>query len=110
MLEDAIRKIEEAIKKVGSLKSGRKAELLRLLGELKKEVRNLPKAHGERAQSIGNLAHAAAHEAARKKRAPALLKHSTEGLSLSAEEFSVSHPKIVEIVNDIALMLSQIGI
>ena len=52
----------------------------------------------------------AAHEATRQDKSPALMKHSVEGLALSAEGFEASHPKLVGIVNEICTMLARIGI
>jgi hypothetical protein len=50
------------------------------------------------------------HEATRKQKNPNLLKLSIDGLSVSVKEFEVSHPKLVEQVNNIANMLANMGI
>ncbi len=84
--------------------------LLELLAALKAEVGRLSATHEEHARSIAGYAQVAAHEAAREKKSPQLLRHSREGLALSVKGFEVSHPRLVEVVNDLCTMLSQIGI
>ena len=41
---------------------------------------------------------------------PELLKLSLEGLSASVQQFETSHPRLVETVNAISLMLSNSGL
>ena len=110
MIQDTVSKMESAIRKIHLLDSNKKAELLELLSALKSEISKLPETHAEQAVSIAGFAEAAAHEAARKNKAPNLLKHAVHGLSSSVEELEVSHPQLVEIVNEICLLLAGIGI
>jgi hypothetical protein len=110
MLEDTVKKMEDAIRKIDSVKGRDKAELLSLLSALKTEVGRLSETDQEQAHSIASLAELAAHEATRQGRSPALLKHSVEGLALSSEGFEASHPKLVGIVNELCTMLARIGI
>jgi hypothetical protein len=110
MLEDTVKKMEDAIRKIDALKGQDKTELLSLLSALKTEVGRLSETNAEQAHSIASLAEMAAHEATRKDRSPALMKHSVEGLALSSEGFEASHPKLVGIVNEICTMLARIGI
>jgi hypothetical protein len=110
MLHDTVRKMEAAIKKLESLRGKDRAEMLALLSSLKAEVELLSKTHAEQAHSIASLADMAAHEATRQDKSPDLLKHSTEGLALSARGFEASHPKLVDAVNEVCTMLARIGI
>lgn len=110
MLEDTVKKMEEAIRKLQSLQGKDKAEMLALLSSLKAEVERLSKTHGEQAHSIASLADMAAHEATRRDRSPDLLKHSQEGLALSARGFEASHPELVAAINELCTMLARIGI
>jgi hypothetical protein len=110
MLEDTVKKVEDAIRKIDSLKGPDKTELLALLGALKTEVGRLSRTHQEQAHSIASLADMAAHEATRQDKSPALMRHSVEGLALSSEGFEASHPKLVGIVNELCTMLARIGI
>ena len=110
MIEDTIGKIEARIKSGESISPERKGELLQLLGTLKSEVSTLSKTHGEQAQSIAAFAEVSAHEATRAQQDPQLLKLSLEGLGQSVEGFEKSHPRLVQIVNSISNMLSNLGI
>lgn len=110
MLEDSLKKIEEAISKVGALDSDKKGELIRLLNDLKSEIKTLAKTNAEHARSIAGLTEQAAHEATRQERSETLAEHSIEGLALSAKGFEASHPRLVEVLNAICSMLAKIGI
>ena len=113
MIEETIRKIETRIeesKKRGNEKDEGMEELVQLLETLKSEVAELSKTHAERAESIAGFAKVSAHEATRKEQNPELLKLSIKGLASSVEGIENSHPQLVEIVNRISVMLSNMGI
>ena len=55
MIDDAIKKIEDAVLKLGSLDGAKKKELLGLLSELKSEVDRLSHPDKEPAQSLAAL-------------------------------------------------------
>lgn len=78
MLDETIKKIEDAVLKLDSLDGAKKKDLLALLSELKSEVSRLAQANQEHSQSLVGL--------------------------------EASHPRLVKILNDIALALSHIGI
>ncbi|MDD5656606.1 MAG: DUF4404 family protein [Elusimicrobia bacterium] len=109
MLEDTIRRIEETIK-AGGLDAKRQAELLALLAALKSELQGLERTSRDSARSIAGLAGVAAHEALRREKPEGLLSHSIRGLSLSVEGLEASHPRLVDTVNSLCLMLSNMGI
>jgi hypothetical protein len=110
MIEDTIGKIEARIQGAEAVKEERRQELLQLLGTLKSEVAELSKTHGEQAQSIAGFTEVSAHEATRAERDPELLKLSLEGMGSSVRGFEESHPRLVQIVNTISSMLSNLGI
>lgn len=110
MLKDTIQQIEKAINKMDSVDGEDKAELLGLLEALKSELETLSETHQEHAQSIASFTQLAAREALRRKKTPGLVKHSVDGLALSAEGFEASHPRLIEIVEAICVMLARIGI
>jgi hypothetical protein len=110
MIQETIAKIESKIQKVGTLKEENKAELLNLLAELKTEITKLAKTHSEDALSITGFTDVSAHEATRQEINPQLLELSLEGLSSSVKGFEATHPRLVEIVNSISLMLSNSGV
>ena len=110
MLEETVKKMEDAVRKLQSLKGKDRAEMLALLATLRTEVERLSKTHGEQAHSIASLADMAAHEATRQDKSPDLLKHSVAGLNLSGQGFEASHPQLVAAINELCTMLARIGI
>ena len=110
MLRNTIDKIEERLRKTESLNEENKSELLKLISTLKVEIADLSKTHNEQAESITGFAELSTHEATRQERNPELLKLSIEGLGSSVRGFESSHPRLVNVVNDICSMFSNIGI
>ncbi|MBM3804063.1 MAG: DUF4404 domain-containing protein [Acidimicrobiia bacterium] len=110
MIEETLAKIEARLGNAAMLSQEQRAELLGLVSTLKAEVGELSKTHSEQAQSITGFTEMSTHEATRKERDPQLLKISLKGLSASVEGFETSHPRLVEIVNAISLMLSNSGV
>ena len=110
MIEDTVKRLEQAILRAGETDPRHRDELIRLLEQLKGELRTLPAAHEERARSIAQFAEAATHEAARTEKATRLLELSQNGLKESAVGFEVSHPDLTRIVNEICNLLAGIGI
>ncbi len=110
MIQDTIAKIEERLRTAESLKEENRAELLSLISTLQSEMAELYRTNREHAESITGFAGIAAHEATRRERDAQLLKLSVEGLSSSVKGFENSHPKLVEIVNSICLMLVNSGV
>ena len=110
MIEETVGKIESRIQGAETIPPERKQELAQLLGTLKSEIAELSKTHSEQAESIAGFTEISAHEATRAKQDPELLKLSLEGLTSSVEGFEKSHPRLVQIVNSISNMLSNLGI
>jgi TRAP-type uncharacterized transport system substrate-binding protein len=110
MLKTTIANIENKIKRNASIQDKDKAELLRLLSSLQDEVSELSKIDNEQAESITGFAQTSAHEATRKDKNEDLIDLSLKGLTSSVGELESSHPKLVEIVNRISQMLSNMGI
>ena len=110
MIQETIKKIEERIKNTSPLSEAKKAELLQLLACLKNEVVELSKTKSEQAESIAHFVHLSTSEATRQKQNPKLLKLAIDGLSSSVNEFEVTHPKLVDLVNSICTRLSNMGL
>lgn len=110
MLDETISKIEAHIEAAPALNDTNRSELLKLLGQLKTEVALLSTTHQEDAESIASFAEVSAREATRESRNPQLIEHSIGGLESSVGGFEESHPQLVEVVNRIAGMLSNMGI
>ncbi len=105
-----IEDLEGRITRAGSIRPEDREELLKLLAQLRSEVVELSKTHAEDAESISGFARVSTHEATRQEKNPELLRLSLEGLSSSVTGFEKSHPKLVDIVNRVALTLSNLGI
>lgn len=110
MLQDTISKIEERLQNSAALTESQRADLIQLLGQLKREIGQLSKTHQEEAESIASFAEVSAREATRQSRNPRLLEHSIGGLKSSVQEFETSHPDLAGLVNRLAIMLANMGI
>lgn len=110
MIEDRIQKIEARLQESANIPEPARAELLKLLAALKDEVGTLEKHHEEDARSVTGFIDASAHEATRAEKKPKLVEASLNGLTASVEAFEASHPKLAEVVNQIAVRLSNMGI
>ena len=110
MISDTIRKIEARLQDADSITSAQREELLRLLATLQTEVATLSRTHEEEARSIEGFTYVSAHEATRGGKNPDLMDHSLKGLAKSVQGFEKSHPKLVQAVNSICTMLSNLGI
>jgi len=105
-----MEKLEAKLKDARGLDEGTRTELLALLESLRGDIGALDAEHGDRAESIAGFAGAATHEAIRTERNPALLKLALDGLSVSVKDMEAGHPKLVNTVNGICTMLSDLGI
>lgn len=109
--KETLYRLEEKVEKMGDdLDANRRRELTALIQTLREEVEALASTHREDAESIAGYTHSSLREAAREQRNPRLLQHSIDGLAASVESFESSHTKLVDTVNGICTMLSNIGI
>lgn len=110
MIEDTIAKIENRLRTISSLSDEKKQELSSLLGTLKEEVVALAETEAERAESITRFTELSTHEATRETGSTRLRSLSREGLSASVEGFEASHPRLVQIVNNVCTTLANLGV
>jgi hypothetical protein len=110
MMQDTISKIEARIQNAAALDDRQRAELLKLLGELKTQITALSRTHQEQAESIASFAEVSAREATRENKNPEVLKHSIGGLQSSVGEFETTHPQLSGLVNRMASLLANMGI
>jgi hypothetical protein len=110
MIEDRIQKIEARLQESANIPETARAELLKLLAALKDEVGALAKTHEEDARSIARFVDASTHEATRAEKKPKLIEAALNGLTSSVEAIEASHPKLAEVVNQIAVVLSNMGL
>jgi hypothetical protein len=110
MLDKTLANIERRIKRAKSIGEKDRADLLKLLTTLKSEVTELSRTQAEWAESIAGFAQVSAHEATREKQNPNLIQLSLKGLASSVDELETTHPTLVETVNRISQILSNMGI
>ena len=107
---DSLVQLEARIHDAQGLNPQQKEEFLRLLTDLKQEITALSETHAEHAHSIARFTDLSAHEATRRPRNQDLVRIAMEGLSTSVAEFEASHPMLVDTVNRISSLLSNMGI
>ncbi|HTH49022.1 MAG TPA: DUF4404 family protein [Candidatus Limnocylindria bacterium] len=110
MIPNTIAEIEARVRQSGALPEPSKAELLNLLSTLKSEVGELAKTRGAQAASIAEHAKVVTDATIGEARNPAARQPSLDRLTGSVSEFEGTHPKLVEVVNRLATMLSNSGI
>ncbi len=110
MIEDRIEVIESTLVQAQNIPGDRKAELLKLVAELRSEVRKLAETHRDEASSIASFAEVSAHEVSRSQKNTQLAETALHGLHLSVQGLEESHPVIVGIVNRFATALSNMGL
>lgn len=99
-MNSSLQQLREKINAASSLTPAHKQELLGLVDNLRQELESLAHTDHARAQNVSSLA----------KEAAAGQQESLENFSGSVEELEITHPKLVNIVNRICKMLSDIGI
>lgn len=110
MINETIKRIEETVTSNEVLPEERKEELLKLLYNLKTEIKVLEETHHDDADSIVSYAESSVREAVKTEQNTELLEHSLNGLQLSVRRFEVSHPTLIGIINNIGHILNNIGI
>ena len=110
MIDNTLGRIEDRLQNLRSIDEEKKKELSLLFSTLRTEIRHLSETHAEHAESISQFAELSTHEATRKEGDPHLRELSVDGLSSSVSGFEVTHPRLVEIVNSICNVLSNLGI
>jgi glycine cleavage system protein P-like pyridoxal-binding family len=109
MAIEKIKKLEEKIKSSPTLTPHHKEELLQLMSELQDELSGLEKTDASSAQDIAGKTGESTTKAISKPEKESV-EESIDKLQNSVSEFEVSHPHLVQIINRICIMLSDIGI
>lgn len=110
MVDETLEKLTTLIQQSPALPEERKTALLQLLTTLRSEMARLAETHTEQAASITRFTEVSTHEAVRQQRDPQLVDLSLQGLSSSVRELETSHPQLVNLVNAICVLLSNIGV
>ena len=110
MIPERIAQIEATLRSATNIPEATRQELLDLLAGLKAEVTPLVQTHGESAQQITGSADAAVQAAVHRGEQPEQAAQAVEGLAASVRDFEASHPRLVQIVDRLAVTLSNMGI
>ncbi len=110
MISERLDRLEATLRNNTGIPESTRQELLELLAGLKAVVVPLADTHGESAQAIAGSAEAAVQAAVSHESGPVQTAQAVEGLAASVREFEVTHPRLVEIVDQLALTLSNMGI
>lgn len=109
MIEKTIGEIEAKVQDVETANAAQKQELLDLLGKLKSEVSALEATHSQEARTIADSIKVSTQAATSTQQDPESVQTSVAGLRSSVEGFEKSHPKLVQVVNSLSNMLSNLG-
>ncbi len=109
MYNDTIKRIEARIARA-KIPEAKRRELIALLDDLKKEIADIAGTNYDKATNIATLAEASSGVAVSDSPNPELLKMTLDSLDKSVEEFEVTHPALVRMINSLSMMLSNIGI
>jgi hypothetical protein len=109
MIETIISELEARVRSVETGNAAQKQELLALLGKLKAEVGALEQTHSQEAKTIADSIKVSTQAATSSMQNTESVQTSVAGLRSSVEGFEQSHPKLVQIVNSLSNMLSNLG-
>ena len=110
MIQENLEKIVTKIQGAKGIPEETRSELVGLLTDLKTEIGDLSETHQQEAASIAAFAEVSTSVATHETVKPELVKVSVHALSSSVEGFETSHPALVQTVNRIATILSNMGI
>lgn len=110
MLSERLAQLETTLRDNATIPEATRQELLGLLAGLKAEVTPLVSTHGESAREITGSAESAVQTSLQREAQPEHAAQAVEGLAASVRQFEATHPRLVEIVDQLALTLSNLGI
>ena len=112
MIRQTIAQIEQKLQDAEDLADDLREQLLEKLGQLDAEL-DSGKAAAFDADSLNSLVsftQLSAHEALRPQQDPELLKLALKGVERNLERFEADHPRLVNLVNNFCITLSNMGI
>ena len=110
MYKETLQKLQVSLKNNTNINADKKKEMLSLIDNLEIEIKEVSKDNRDKASSIAKYTDISTHEATKSNIDIKLLEHSIDGLKSTIEDIEVSYPKLTEIVNSIAILLSNMGI
>lgn len=105
-----IEAIEKKIQATSQIDAKIKEDLLDLMRSLKTELNSLKTIHPETAHSIADQTGLSAGKVLDPSGKQGEVQESIDSLQGTVGEFEASHPKLVQVVNRLCMMLSDIGI
>jgi chromosome segregation ATPase len=106
MKDEQIEKIRRSVETADHISREKKAELLRLISNLRPAIARASRTHDEHATKVARLVEASAHGATQKEPIEKLLSELKEAV----EKFEGAHPELVAAVAEYSAFLSAIGI
>jgi len=110
MIPERIAKLEATLRNSAGIPEATRQELLDLVASLRAEVAPIVTTHGEEAHDIADSAEVAVEAAVRREDEPEKAARALEGLVASVRAFETTHPRLAEVVDRLALTLSNMGI
>ena len=110
MIDKTVVKIEETVTGATALSEEKRAQLLQLISDLKREITKLSDTDKDSALDIARKTHSSAEHATRKESDGQQVSSSLDDLKSSVDMFEVSHPDLVLTVNNLCNALADIGI
>jgi hypothetical protein len=110
MISERLAQIESTLRNSANIPAATRQELLELVAGLKAEMGPLAGTHGASAHAIAGNAEAAVQASVLRDEAPEQAAQAVAGLAASVRQFEATHPRLVEIVDQLALTLSNLGL
>ncbi|QSH40321.1 DUF4404 family protein [Lentisphaerota bacterium ZTH] len=108
---EKVKKIKKEIQGASHIDDTCREKLLGIVGDLEKELSSLDASHKTSADKLAEKAHESTMQAIKDSGSRQdELDQEIEGLKNAVDEFEVTHPKLVQLVNRFCMMLSDIGI
>ena len=105
-----IEALETKIKSTSQIDDAIRNDLLDLMRSLKTELADLKEVHPDTAHNIADKTRVSTEQILSSSNKQGELQENIDGLQVTVEEFEVSHPKLVQVINRLCMMLSDIGI
>ncbi|HAC34803.1 MAG TPA: hypothetical protein DCF45_09825 [Gammaproteobacteria bacterium] len=112
MIKEKLEQIEHLIKATEALAEELRDEALAKLEELKTELEEDQQVEfdPESLASLLGFTQLSAHEALRPQQDPELLKFALQGVERNLGQLEANHPRLVNLVNNLCMTLSNMGI
>jgi len=110
MIDRTMEKIEETVAGAPALSGEKRAQLLKLISELKSEINTLSETDKDSALDIVHKTHASAHHATQEGSDDNQFASALDELKSAVKTFEASHPGLVSTVNAFCNALADLGI